>query len=127
MHRLSDYRGRWLLLYFYPRDRTFGCTTEARAFRDAYGDFSGKAVIVGVSGDTVESHRKFAERHQLPFPLLADPDRNIIEAYGADGVIRKKRSSFLIDPEGKIARIYDDVIPERHPAEVLEDMAMLVG
>lgn len=120
-HRLSDHRGEWVLLYFYPKDETPGCTAEACAFRDTYEDFRDKVVILGISADTVESHFAFAARHRLPFPLLADPDRRVHDLYGVGSVLGK-RVSFLTDPEGKIAKIYDDVVPEDHAAEVLEDV-----
>lgn len=134
MHSLADYKGKWVLLYFYPRDTTPGCTVEACAIRDAFGDFKKYgATVLGVSGDTEASHKKFAEKHSLPFPLLADTERGLIRSYGVWG--KKKfmgrefmgirRISFLIDPKGKIAKIYDPVRPAMHAEEVLQDIKSL--
>ncbi|MFW0837532.1 MAG: thioredoxin-dependent thiol peroxidase [Candidatus Komeilibacteria bacterium] len=134
-HKLADYKGRWLLLYFYPKDDTPGCTTEACTIRDNYADFKKiKAVVLGVSVDNVASHVKFVHKYKLPFILLADEDKVIVKAYGAWG--KKKfmgreymgtsRISFLIDPQGKIAKIYDPVKPAKHAAEVLADLEELV-
>jgi peroxiredoxin Q/BCP len=123
MHRLSDHRGEWVLLYFYPKDFTSGCTAEACGFRDAFPEYKGKAVILGVSPDTVDSHREFAERYKLPFPLLADPDRHIHALYGV-GTTLGKRVSFLVDPDGEIDEIYDEVKPEIHARQVLEDLSV---
>lgn len=131
MHALSQYRGKYVLLYFYPKDDTPGCTKEACAIRDADPDFSAlDAVVLGVSADSVKSHKKFAEKYGLMFPLLADEDRTVVNAYGVWG--RKKfmgreydgimRTSFLIDPNGKIAVVYEQVKPELHAAEVLADL-----
>jgi peroxiredoxin Q/BCP len=121
VHNLADYLGRWVLLYFYPKDDTPGCTAEACSLRDKYADFSNiKAVVLGVSGDSVKSHEKFAVKYSLPFPLLADEDKKIIKAYQANGLFR--RVSYLIDPMGNIARAYDKVKPAEHAAEVLNDL-----
>ena len=121
---LADYRGRWLLLYFYPKDNTPGCTEEACQLRDREPDFSQLgASIIGVSADTVASHAKFADKYGLPFPLLADSGRQIAAAYEVKGFIR--RSSYLIDPEGKIAKAYERVKPALHAAEVVRDLAAL--
>ncbi|HER43063.1 MAG TPA: thioredoxin-dependent thiol peroxidase [Candidatus Eisenbacteria bacterium] len=135
-HRLGDYRGKWVLLYFYPKDNTSGCTKEACAIRDEFPRF-GKldAVVLGVSKDSVESHRKFADKHGLPFTLLSDADTSVQRAYG---VWRKKkmagreymgtvRASFLIDPQGKIAKVYEKVKPAEHAAEVLRDLKKITG
>ncbi len=120
-HNLADYRGRWLLLYFYPKDNTPGCTTEACTLRDSYNDFEKiKAVVLGVSADSVKSHAGFAGKYNLPFPILADQDKIIIKAYGADGLVR--RISYLIDPQGKIAKAYAKVKPAEHAAEALKDL-----
>ena len=121
VHNLADYLGRWVLLYFYPKDDTPGCTAEACSLRDKYADFDNvKAVVLGVSGDSVKSHEKFAVKYSLPFPLLADEDKKIIKAYQADGLFR--RVSYLIDPLGNIAKAYDKVKPAEHAAEVLNDL-----
>ncbi|HYF29255.1 MAG TPA: thioredoxin-dependent thiol peroxidase [Candidatus Paceibacterota bacterium] len=133
-HSLADYRGRYVLLYFYPKDDTPGCTKEACAIRDADPDFSAlDAVVLGVSADSVKSHKKFAQKYGLTFPLLADEDRTVVNAYGVWG--RKKfmgreydgifRTSFLIDPAGKIAKVYEGVKPDAHAAQVLADLRAL--
>ncbi|HEV2695979.1 MAG TPA: thioredoxin-dependent thiol peroxidase [Verrucomicrobiae bacterium] len=125
---LSDYKDQNVILYFYPRDDTPGCTKEACAFRDSYGAFKKKgAVIFGVSPDPVKSHDKFVEKFKLPFTLLADEDKKIAEAYGVWGeksfMGRKYmgvfRVTFLIGPDGKIKKIWPAVKPEEHAAEVL--------
>ena len=136
-HTLSHHRGSWVLLYFYPKDDTEGCTKEACMIRDALPDFDRAAAGVGakmkafgVSVDSVASHKKFAEKNRLPFTLLADENKTVVNAYGVWG--RKKfmgkeyegtmRTSFLIDPDGKIVKIYENVKPEVHAAEVLDDL-----
>lgn len=131
IHALADYRGRYLLLYFYPKDDTPGCTKEACALRDADPDFSKlDAAVLGVSADSVKSHKKFVEKYGLTFPLLADEDRSVVDAYGVWGPKKFmgreyegiKRISFLIDPEGKIKKVYESVKPEKHAEEVLADL-----
>jgi peroxiredoxin Q/BCP len=126
--KLSDYRGGHLLLYFYPKDDTPGCTTEACNFRDDYSQYKDAAVtILGVSPDTPTSHLKFKEKYQLPFTLLADVDHEVCELYRVwgpkksfgkeyDGV---HRTTYLIDPEGKIQEVFKKVSPANHSAEVL--------
>lgn len=121
-HTLSQYKGKWVLLYFYPKDFTPGCTTEACSFRDNFNDLKDNVVILGVSRDTVDSHKKFAQVHALPFTILADPEKTVINAYGTDGVIFTKRTSFLINPEGIIHKIYEDVHPDKHVQEILADL-----
>lgn len=129
--RLSDYRGQWLVLYFYPKDETPGCTKEACAFRDAGSDLG--AAVIGISKDSVESHAKFAQNHQLNFPLLADPTTEVIQAYGAWGTKNlygkvsegTLRQTFLIDPQGRIAHVWKRVKPEIHPAEVAAKLEAL--
>ena len=125
---LADYLGKNVILYFYPRDDTPGCTKEACAFRDEFAQFKKKgAVIFGVSTDSVKSHDKFVEKFKLPFTLLADEDKKIVEAYGVWGeksFMGKKylgvyRVTFLIGPAGKIKKIWPTVKPEEHAAEVL--------
>lgn len=124
IHKLSDYHGQWVLLYFYPRDNTPGCTAEACALRDNYEGFKKiAAVVLGVSADSVKSHADFAGRYYLPFTILADTDKKIVKAYGATGFI--SRISYLIDPAGNIAKSYDHVKPAEHADEVLRDLAAL--
>jgi thioredoxin-dependent peroxiredoxin len=122
MHSLQDYIGKFVLLYFYPKDDTPGCTTEACSFRDHYADLRKHLVLLGVSADTSESHKKFVEKYQLPFPLLADPDKKLIRSYGTDGLLFAKRTSFLIDPHGVILKVYEKVAPADHAEEILKDM-----
>jgi peroxiredoxin Q/BCP len=133
-HSLSQYRGQWVLLYFYPKDDTPGCTKEACSIRDAFPNFQALNIMVlGVSVDSVESHKKFAEKYKLPFTLLSDEHKKVVSHYGVwgekkfmgrehDGTIR---SSFLIDPTGTIEKIYTDVKPEKHAEEVLRDLKRL--
>lgn len=128
---LSEYKGEWVLVYFYPRDNTPGCTKEACTLRDEYEDFRRLTItIFGISGDSVESHAKFAKKHDLPFPLLADTEKEVMKAYGSFG--KKKfmgreyegifRNSYLIDPEGKLRKIYEKVKPAEHAKEVIKDV-----
>ncbi|MDH5455050.1 MAG: peroxiredoxin [Gammaproteobacteria bacterium] len=130
LHSLEDYRDQWVVLYFYPKDETPGCTTEACEFRDnifAYRELN--AQILGVSLDDAESHKAFAENHGLPFPLLADVDGEAALAYGVKtrwaGMTVAKRQTFLIGPDGKIARHYEKVVPAEHSAQVLADLREL--
>jgi peroxiredoxin Q/BCP len=125
---LADFRGQHVILYFYPKDNTSGCTKEACAFRDHFAAFKKKgAVILGVSTDSVKSHDQFVAKHQLSFPLLADEDKKIVNAYGVWGgktfMGRKYegiyRVTFLIGPDGRIQKIWPQVKPEDHAAEVL--------
>lgn len=126
--RLSDYQGRWVVLYFYPKDMTPGCTQEACSFRDMHADFDQEGVVVlGVSADDVQSHRQFADKYGFPFPLLADVDHTVSEAYGA---WRKKqmygkefwgvdRITYLIAPDGTVHHVFTKVKPASHADEVL--------
>jgi len=125
---LADFKGKNVILYFYPKDDTPGCTKEACAFRDHWDDFKKKgAVVLGVSTDKVKSHDKFALKYKLPFPLLSDEDKKIVDAYGVWGekmfMGRKYqgtfRVTFLIGPDGKIKQIWPKVKPEEHAEEVL--------
>lgn len=119
---LKNYIGEWVVLYFYPRDFTSGCTKEACSFRDYWAEIKQNAVVLGVSSDSVERHKKFAEKHSLPFPLVADPEKDVIKKYGADGILMPKRVTFVINPEGKIAKIYDKVKAAKHAQEILKDL-----
>ncbi len=124
-HQLSDYQGKWLLLYFYPRDNTPGCTKEACGLRDIFPDFSQLgAKVLGVSTDSINSHQKFINKFELPFDLLSDPDKKIIKDYQAGGLF--SRISYLINPRGMIAKVYPKVKPEKHAAEVLADLNSLI-
>ena len=131
-HRLADYSGKWVVLYFYPKDDTPGCTTEACNFRDdiikirALG-----AEVLGISLDSAESHAEFAKKHGLPFPLLADTEARTAEAYGAlmglGPVKFAKRHTFIVSPDGKLAQVYRDVDPKTHSAEVIAELGRLAG
>lgn len=130
-HQLSDYHGQWLAVYFYPKDDTPGCTTEACNFRDNIYAFKAiGAVVVGISVDDVDSHKEFSDKYKLPFTILADVDGTTAKSYGVlkDYKLVKlaSRQSFLIDPEGKIAKHYDDVNPDEHTDEVLTDIKALM-
>ncbi len=133
-HSLEQYLGNRVLLYFYPKDSTPGCTTEACQIRDSFPDFKDLGItVLGVSVDSVASHKKFAEKYNLPFTLLADENKEVVDLYG---VWQKKkmmgreymgtvRSSFLINPRGEIAKIYKNVKPKEHAQQVLEDVKKL--
>ncbi len=130
VHRLGDYAGRWLVLYFYPRDDTPGCTREACRFRDdigLLGDLG--AAVVGVSVDDMESHADFARKYQLPFPLLSDPGGKAAAAYGSLlnlGIARfARRHTFIIAPDGRIAARFDKVDPARHAQDVARTLRAL--
>lgn len=131
IHTSEQYLGKKVLLYFYPKDDTPGCTTEACNFRDGYEEFQKLGlVILGVSADSVQSHKKFAEKFQLNFPLLADEDKKVCEAYGVWGLKKFMgreymgiaRSSFLIDENGNLEKIYEGVKPPVHAEEVKADI-----
>lgn len=129
--KLSEHVGSWILLYFYPKDDTPGCTKEACAIRDAFPDFKGLGItVLGVSIDSEKSHAKFITKYDLPFTLVSDETKEIVGKYGVWA--KKKfmgreymgtlRTSFLIDPAGNIRKIYENVKPESHVIEVLEDV-----
>ena len=127
--KLSDFKGKKVVLYFYPRDMTPGCTTEACNFRDDYSALQKKGVeVIGVSADDVASHKKFADKYSLPFTLVSDPEHAMIEKYGAwaeKSMYGKKywgvaRITYLIDEEGKIAHVFPKVKPDGHSREILE-------
>lgn len=127
--RLADLAGKHVILYFYPKDDTPGCTKEACAFRDAYAQFQKKgAVVLGASTDPVKSHAKFTDKFKLPFPLLSDEAKELVQAYGVWGekvfmgrkYLGTHRVTFHINPEGRIAHVWPEVKPEEHAAEVLQ-------
>jgi peroxiredoxin Q/BCP len=125
LRRLGDFRGKWVVLYFYPKDETPGCTTEACAFRDDWQALSElNAQVIGISLDNAQSHAQFATKYQLPFALLSDASGEVVARYGAltNLLLLKwaKRYTFVIAPDGKIARAYLDVDPSRHSREVIE-------
>jgi len=131
-HALSEYAGRWVVLYFYPKDDTPGCTEEACSFRDDLSALSRMgAQVVGVSVDDTDSHAEFAKKYHLPFPLLADKDGQVAARYGALlnlGLLRfAKRYTFLVDPQGKIAKVYLKVETSRHSKEIIEDLKRLAA
>ena len=134
-HTLADYTGQWVVLYFYPKDDTPGCTKEACAFRDAREVIAelGNAVVIGISKDSPASHKKFADKHQLNFTLLSDPSHEVIEAYGAWGMKKFmgreyegiKRNSYLINPTGDIVKVYEGVNPLTHAKHIIDDLREL--
>ncbi len=132
---LSDYKGKWIVLYFYPKDDTPGCTTEACNFRDerdAISEF-GNATVIGISKDSVASHKKFAEKHKLNFTLLSDVDHEVIDAYGSwvpkkfmgREYIGISRDTYIIDPKGNIVKEYKGVSPAKHAVEIINDLKAL--
>ena len=132
LHSLEDYRDRWVVLYFYPKDETPGCTTEACEFRDNIFAYQAlNAQVLGVSLDDVESHKSFAENHSLPFPLLADVEGTTADAYGVKtryaGMAVAKRQTFIIDPAGNIVQHFEKVKPETHSEEVLAALETLTA
>lgn len=134
-HKLSDYFGRWIVLYFYPKDDTPGCTEEAKRFRDAIAQYEERNVqILGISKDSIESHKKFSDKYHLNFPILSDEDKKMIKAYRAWG--EKKfmgkamkgtlRMSYLINPKGEIEKVYEHVNPFFHSDQILKDLNVLL-
>lgn len=128
---LSDYQGEHVVLYFYPKADTPGCTTEAQNFRDAYDEFEASGVtVLGVSTDSVEDISAFADKHELPFRLLSDEDGEVARAYDSFAVKEMRgeeweiaeRNTFLIGPDGEILEVYENVSPESHPQEILDDI-----
>jgi peroxiredoxin Q/BCP len=132
---LADFAGRWVVLYFYPRDNTPGCTLEARGFSDAVNDFASLgAVILGVSGDSVDSHKKFAEKQNLRFPILSDTGHQVLKLYGVwkdkkviGSLFSTERSTFLIDPEGMVVAAWRRVRVFGHVEEVRDRLKYLSG
>jgi peroxiredoxin Q/BCP len=133
LRKLSDFRGQSVVLYFYPKDDTPGCTTEACNFRDDYSAYEKAGVVIlGVSPDSVKSHVKFKEKYGLTFPLLADEDHKVCELYGVWALKKSRgreymgvlRTTFLIDAEGQIVHVFEKVKPAEHSAEVLEALSV---
>ncbi len=127
MHSLKEFSGKWLVLYFYPKDDTPGCTQEACAFRDDLHKLRALgAEVVGISVDDGKSHAEFAQKYHLPFPLLADSGKEVATRYGVLmnlGFMQfAKRYTFLIDPQGKVSKVYDKVETSRHSREIIEDL-----
>ena len=126
--KLADLKGETVVLYFYPKDDTPGCTKQACALRDGWSDISAKAKVLGISIDPIKSHEKFIKKHALPFPILSDEDHKIVEAYGVwveksmygKTYMGTERTTFIIDPDGKIKAVLPKVKPEEHLAKVLE-------
>lgn len=133
VHELADYKGKWLVLYFYPKDDTPGCTTQACSLRDARDELTELgAEVIGVSRDEAASHEKFKEKYTLNFTLLSDPEKVAMEAYGAwgkkmfgkEGVLRK---TFIINPEGQVVKVYGRVTPLGHGDQVASEVRALKG
>ena len=128
-HELSDYSGRWLAIYFYPKDDTPGCTTEACNFRDNIFAFEAiDAAVIGISVDDVDSHKEFSDKYKIPFTLLADTGGGVCEEYGVLGFMGMQiasRQSFIVNPDGVIVKHYADVNPDTHTQEVLADIQQL--
>ncbi len=135
-HKLKDYYGQWVLLYFYPRDNTPGCTKEACAFRDIFPNFKKIEIkVFGISADSITSHKKFAEKFNLNFSLLADEEKKVLKKYkvwtkkkmAGKTFFGIRRSSYLINPQGKIVKVYKTVKPAEHARQVLEDLQELMS
>lgn len=131
LHKLSDYKGKWVVLYFYPKDDTPGCTKEACGFRDAIEEFKKKnAVVLGISKDSVDSHKKFSDKYHLNFSILSDIEKKVIQDYDSWG--EKKflgktfmgtlRNTYLINPKGMIVKKFEKVNPLTHPQEILKEI-----
>ena len=130
-NRLSDYQGQTIVVYFYPKDDTPGCTKEACSFRDSYEDYRKAGVeIIGISPDSEKSHSKFKKKHDLPFVLLSDPEHQVCEAFGVWGLKKMYgreyegvfRTTFIIGPDGTIKRVFENVKPSDHSEEVLAEV-----
>lgn len=136
IHTLEDYRGQWLVIYFYPKDDTPGCTKEACSFRDHYQQLTDQGIkVIGISKDSTKSHQKFADKFSLNFPLLSDPSIQTIQAFGAWGTKKFMgktyegilRNTYLINPQGEIVKTYESVKPDTHVQEILEDLKSLIS
>lgn len=134
VHDLAGYRGKWVVLYFYPKDDTPGCTTQACGLRDNFSQLNNLGVtVLGVSADSIKSHHKFATKHRLPFTLLADEQKQVVEQYGVWGekkfmgksYLGINRTTFIINPSGSIAAIYEQVKPEQHFNQLQHDLPEL--
>ncbi|OLP17228.1 peroxiredoxin [Leptolyngbya sp. 'hensonii'] len=122
---LSDYAGKTVVLYFYPKDDTSGCTKEACSFRDNYTAYQGKDIaVLGVSMDNEASHKQFTDKFNLPFPLLADVDGILTQSFNVDNGGRPKRVTYVIDSSGQIIRVYDSVKTETHATDILADLGL---
>lgn len=117
-HSSDALNGSWYVLYFYPKDDTPGCTKEACGFRDRFASLSKIATVIGVSADSGESHQSFIRKYSLPFTLIADTDRTIIKAFGADGLIFPKRVTLVVNPEGIVKKIYKEIDCAGHAEEI---------
>lgn len=136
IHKLSDYLGAWVIIYFYPKDDTPGCVTEACSFRDAADEYKKRGVaIIGISKDSVSTHKKFADKYSLPFILLSDPTHEVINQYGAWAEGKKfmgkeydviLRNTVLINPKGEIVKEYKSVNLLTHSSEILKDLDLLI-
>ena len=130
IHKLSDYKGKWIVLYFYPRDNTPGCTKEACVFRDSIDKYQklGGAAVLGVSKDSVASHKKFAEKYHLNFPILSDESKSVIKEYKSWGIKKFMgrefkgtiRNTYLINPQGEVEKFYEKVDPLTHADQILK-------
>lgn len=136
IHTLGDYRGKYLLIYFYPKDDTPGCTKEACNFRDGIHQFTERGIeIVGISKDSVASHKKFADKYKLNFTLLSDSEHKVIEEYGAWGIKKfmgkkfngVKRNTYLVNPDGEIIKTYENVNPLSHFEIIIKDLDSLIS
>lgn len=118
---LSDFKGQKVVLYFYAKDDTPGCTKRACSFRDAYAEFAtSKVTVIGISRDSAESHQRFAEKFQLPFILLADPDGAVTDAYDVNGALGAKRATYVVSEQGIIEKVLEKANPEENAADILE-------
>ena len=126
--KISDFRGKWVLLYFYPKDDTPGCTTEACGLRDDINAFRGlKATVVGASFDSIESHKKFIAKYNLPFPLIADQEKTVAKAFGVSGHLVPDRATFVIGKDGTILYANPSVNPKTHSQEIRDVLAKITS